>query len=187
MHHYLDITLQDDHAFPKHQLMDALFARLHRKLAHVQATTIGVSFPEYSITPITLGSTLRLLGPNDDLSYFSNAAWLLGLREHATLTALTPVPVTAESRALRRVQAKSSPERILRRQMRRHSLTESEVRAKYADLRPEQLRLPFVTLASRSTGQPFKLFLKLGSAESTDHGARFNSYGLSQTASIPWF
>lgn len=187
MNSHVDIRLRPDPEFPAHQLLSALFAKLHCMLSRSQTTTIGVSFPGYGESPITLGDTLRLIGSESDLARLVDTAWLAGVREHAIIAAVAPVPVNAVQRSLRRVQAKSNPERLRRRQMRRHNLTEAEVSSKYDGLQSEQLRLPFVTLMSQSTGQPFKLFLKLGPAESTGSTGCFNAYGLSHTATVPWF
>jgi CRISPR-associated endonuclease Csy4 len=187
MRYHVDIRLRPDPEFPAHQLMSALFSTLHRTLSRAQTTTVGVSFPGYGVSPATVGETLRLIGLAADLDLLSDASWLSGLRDHTRLTPMKPVPTTAEARSLRRVQAKSNPERLLRRQLRRHAVAETEVRAKYEGLRGEQLRLPFISLASSSTGQPFKLFLKLGPAEESSQAGSFNAYGLSQTATIPWF
>lgn len=187
MHSHLDIRIRPDPEFPAHQLMAAMFAKLHRVLSRAQSTTIGVSFPGYSVSPITLGDTLRVIGAEADLARLTEHDWLMGLRDHTELSAVKAVPANAEQRSLRRVQAKSSLERLLRRQMRRHSVTEGEARAKFEGMQAERLRLPYVTVASSSTGQPFKLFLKLGPAEPTSQAGSFNAYGLSQTATVPWF
>lgn len=63
MLYYIDIRLLPDPEFPEHQLMGALYTKLHRLLVQLQANRIGVSFPGYQDSPPTLGSTLRLLGP----------------------------------------------------------------------------------------------------------------------------
>lgn len=187
MHHYLDIHLRPDPEFPPHQLMAALFAKLHRVLAQNQAHAIGVSFPGYRLAPSTLGDTLRLFGPMADLTALMAQPWLTGVRDHTTLGAIAPVPATATHRRLQRVQAKSNPERLMRRQMRRHGLSEAEGRAAYEDVKAQHLPLPFVTLASGSTGQTFKLFLKLGPSEEQPQPGTFNAYGLSPTTTVPWF
>lgn len=187
MHHYFDIRLRSDPAFPAHQMMTVLFSKLHRSLARAETTTIAVSFPGYGISPITLGDTLRLLGPQADLAQLSDLTWLLGLRDQTVATVVAPVPATAGQRSLRRVQAKSNPERLLRRQVRRHGVPEGELRDKYRGMQAEHLRLPYVTLSSSSTGQPFKLFLRLGPNEARSQSGSFNAYGLSQTATVPWF
>lgn len=187
MHNYLDLHLRPDPEFPAHQLMAVLFAKLHRVLAQVQAGTIGVSFPGYGLSPATLGNNLRLFGPAPDLARLMEHPWLTGAKDHTIIGAITPVPITATHRRLQRVQAKSNPERLIRRYMRRHDLSEAQVRATYEGAQAQHLQLPFVTLASGSTGQAFKLFLKLGPAEAQPQPGVFNAYGLSPTATVPWF
>lgn len=187
MHHYIDIRLLPDPELPAFQLMDTLYAKVHRAFVQMNARTIGVSFPGYQLDPRSLGKTLRLIGPPADLARLTESSWLQGLRDHTALSASATVPATAEHRALRRIQAKSSPDRLMRRQMRRHRLSEAQARAKYEGMTPEHLRLPFVTLASASTGQSFKLFLQLGAPEGRAQEGEFNAYGLSPSATVPWF
>jgi CRISPR-associated endonuclease Csy4 len=187
MSHYIDIHLRPDPEFPCHQLMAALYAKLHRVLAQVQASTIGVSFPGYQTVPATLGCTMRLVGPQGDLLRLMEQDWLKGMRDHAEVASVVAVPADTVQRSLRRVQAKSSPERLRRRQMRRHGLTEEQARERVPDSAAELLNLPFVVLASASTGQTFLLYLRLGPAEPTAQVGTFNAYGLSTSATTPWF
>jgi CRISPR-associated endonuclease Csy4 len=187
MHHYLDIQLRLDPEFPPHELMAALFSKLHRVFARDLTHTVGVSFPGYGLAPSALGDTLRLFGPAADLIRLMEQPWLAGVRDHVSLGAITPVPAVATHRRLQRVQAKSSPARLMRRQMRRHDLNEVEVRAAFDGAQAQRLQLPFVAMASGSTGQTFKLFLKLGPGQAQPEAGAFNAYGLSQTATVPWF
>lgn len=187
MSHYLDIHLRPDPEFPAHQLMAALYAKLHRVLALVQARTVGVSFPGYKAVPATLGSTLRLVGPQLDLIRLMEHDWLKGMRDHTEVMPVVAVPADAVHRSLRRVQAKSSPERLRRRQMRRHGLTDEQARERVPDSATEFLNLPFVMLASASTGQTFRLYLRLGAVVPCAEAGTFNAYGLSASATTPWF
>lgn len=188
MGHYIDIRVRPDPEFPAHQLLAALHTKLHRALAGLALDRVGVAFPGYADAPPSLGQTLRLLGPAEALDALMVTDWLRGMRDHVTVTAMTPVPSTAERRCLRRVQAKSSPERLRRRQMRRHGWTEDEAKARLPESAAEWLNLPFLSLASGSTGQRFRLFLRLDVAQVQEPMAtRFNAYGLAQDGSIPWF
>ncbi len=184
--HHIDIHLRPDPEFPPHQLMSALYAKLHRVLVQWKVSTIGVSFPDYSEVPPTLGNTLRLFGPEVDLNRLMQQDWLKGMRDHTEVGPAATVPADAVHRTLRRVQAKSNPERLRRRQMRRHGLTQDQARERVPDSAVEKLRLPFVQLCSASTGQVFRLYLRLGLPESGSPGS-FNAYGLSTSATIPWF
>jgi CRISPR-associated endonuclease Csy4 len=109
------------------------------------------------------------------------------MRDHTEVTPVTSVPADATQRQLRRVQAKSSPERLRRRQMRRHGLTEEQALERVPDSAAEFLKLPFVSLASATTGQTFPLYLGLGTPAPIAQAGTFNAYGLSTSATIPWF
>ncbi|MFD2111808.1 type I-F CRISPR-associated endoribonuclease Cas6/Csy4 [Thiorhodococcus fuscus] len=187
MLHYVDIRLLPDPEFPEHLLMGALFTKLHRLLVEVQACTIGVSFPGYRETPPTLGNTLRLLGPEPDLTRLMENPWLKGMRDHTEVKPIAPIPANAAHRPLRRIQVKSSPDRLRRRQMRRHGLTEQQALDRIPNDKGARVRIPFVTLSSTSTGQRFPLFLELGPPISATEKWSFNTYGLSNSTPVPWF
>lgn len=187
MHHYIDIHLRQDPEFSAPQLLDALFAKLHRVLVLARSSTIAVGFPGYSETPRTLGGTLRLLGEQGDLARLMEHGWLQGMRDHVSVMDMAHVPMNAAHRTLRRVQAKSGVERLRRRQMRRHGLTREEAQERLPDTCAEILQLPSLHLRSTSTGQQFPLFLRLGPAAGSPTAGQFNSYGLSAEATIPWF
>jgi CRISPR-associated endonuclease Csy4 len=186
-HHHLDFhLLPDEEASPLH-LMSALFTRLHRVLALTNNTAIAVSFPGYGLAPRQLGNRLRLVGPADKLDALLTHDWLKAVRDHVRIDSMAMVPASATPRCLRRVQAKSSPERLRRRQMRRHGLTEAQARERIPDTVAETLNLPYLVLPSASTGQSFPLFLHLGPPLPAPLPGDFNTYGLSTTATTPWF
>ena len=186
MTHYIDIHLRRDPEFSAQHLLAALYAKLHRALVQLKSDNIGVSFPALNSGP-RLGEQLRLFGPVAALDKLVSQDWLTGMRDHVTVGNLVPVPTLVQHRPLRRVQAKSSPERLRRRQMKRHGLTEAQARAQIPDSVVERLDLPFVQLTSASTGQPFRLYLRLGPPQSAMTTGHFNAYGLSATATTPCF
>jgi CRISPR-associated endonuclease Csy4 len=185
--HYIDLQLRPDPEMLSNQLMSALYGKLHRVLALTQARTIGVSFPGYSVRPPGLGDRLRLFGPMADLNRLMEADWMGGMRDHVRAGTARPVPEDAEYRTLQRVQTKSSPERLRRRQMRRHGLTEADARERVPDTAAEALNLPYVVMSSGSTGQRFPLFLRLGPVGRGEAPEAFNAYGLSSRGQVPWF
>lgn len=187
MTHYLDLQLRRNPELPAHQLLAALYARLHRTLVQRAVNRIAVSFPGYSAAPPTLGTTLRLIGNDESLDRLMALDWLAGLRDHVKVGAIAAVPGHAIARTLRRVQAKSSPERLRRRQVRRHGLSPEEAAQCIPDSAAEMLRLPYVQLPSSSTMQTFRLFLRMGEPQATGVDGEFNAYGLSGNATTPWF
>lgn len=188
MNYHVDIDVRPDPEFPCHQLMSALYSKLHRALVAQGSTRIGVSFPAANLrAPHHLGTRLRLHGNLALLSTLLEGDWLTSMRDHVVLTQPKRVPDDAQHRSVRRVQVKSSPERLRRRLMRRHGLDEDEARQRIPDESARFARLPFIQLRSSSTGQTFRLFIDHGPIQPGALPGGFNAYGLSQSATIPWF
>ncbi len=187
MGHYIDIRLRRDPELARAHLLAPLYGRLHQALAEMQTHVIAVSFPDYDEHRRMLGERLRLCGPQTALAQLQARPWLNSLRDHVAVSEVQRVPDHSAHRALRRVQVKSNPERLRRRLMKRHQLTEEQARQRIPDSLACHTALPFVSLTSVSTGQHFPLFLKLGPARPEPCAGIFNSYGLSATATVPWF
>lgn len=189
MDQYVDIEMRPDPEFVANQLMNALYAKLHRALVALGSTGIGVSLPGVGLKASTLGTgtRLRLHGNLAALSALLESDWLTGMRDHVVLTPLMQVPDKVQHRAVRRVQVKSNPERLRRRLMSRHTMDEQEACERITDEAARTTTLPFVQLRSTSTGQPFRLFIDHGPIQPNAVSGDFNAYGLSQGATIPWF
>ena len=186
--HYLDLQLRHDPETTPTQLLAALYTRLHRALAAAPTTPgIAVGFPGYDASRHTLGECLRLYASEAVLQPWATGAWLGSLRDYASITAPALVPADAAHRTLRRVQVKSSPERLRRRLMKRHNISEAQARERIPDSVGRITDLPYLQLASTSTAQQFKLFLALGTTLAQPCAGEFNTYGLSATATVPWF
>lgn len=187
MDHYLDLTLQPNPEIAQPHLMGALFSKLHHALVAQRSQHIGISFPGVQADRVWLGDSLRLHGSQAALSRLMAAPWLMGLRDHVQTTGVLPVPAHAAFRLVSRVQAKSSPDRLRRRQMRRHGLSEAQAQARIPDTAANRLNLPYVQLLSQSTAQAFRLFIRHGPLLEAASPGTFSAYGLSPTATIPWF
>ncbi|SEK39489.1 type I-F CRISPR-associated endoribonuclease Cas6/Csy4 [Nitrosovibrio tenuis] len=187
MDHHIDIDVRPDPEFPAHQLMGALYAKLHRALVARNSNCIGVSFPGFNSRAPHLGTRLRLHGNLATLSALMASDWITGMRDHVTLIPPTRAPENAKHCVVRRVQVKSSPERLRRRLMRRHDLDVEEAHRRISDEVARLADLPYVQLRSTSSGQSFRLFIEHGPAQSHAVAGNFNAYGLSQVATIPWF
>lgn len=187
MDHYLDLQLRPDPELPQHQLMDALFARLHRALVQGSYTDIGLSFPDARQGPrASLGGRLRLHGMETALARLDPPPWLVGMRDHVDVARMLAVPDAASAVAVRRVQAKSNVDRLRRRQMKRKGWTSAEAVAAIPDSAAGKLDLPFLTVRSQSTRQTFRLFVRQHPMPSAAIG-EFNAYGLSTEATVPLF
>ena len=187
MDHYIDIKLLPDPEFPPTMLMNALFAKFHKGLIDHGGGDIGISFPEISQGTRTLGQRLRIHGNKDSLDRLMSLSWMQGIRDLVTTMPIQPVPDGAGYRVVRRVQAKSSPERLRRRLMARKGIGMEAARVAIPDCAAEILDLPFVEVTSRSTGHRFRVFIEHGKLKPTATSGAFSSYGLSATATVPWF
>ena len=185
--HYVDLTLIPDPESGASHLLGALYDRLHIALVQQRLDSIGISFPGYSIAPRSLGNTLRLLGSDVQLREFLGLEWLKGVRDHVRMTEITTVPPDAAHRTIQRRQFKTSAERLRRRRMRRKGETEEQARAAIPLTMERNPDLPYLHVHSRSTAQPFCLFIALGPLQATPVPGSFNSYGLGGPATVPWF
>lgn len=184
---YLEITLRPDPEFGPQLLLDALMGKLHRGLVLAGTNAIGVSFPDHSHKPRSLGSRLRLHGNADDLGSFMAQPWLTGMSDHLTVGAIEALPKDVRHRVVRRMQPKTNAERLRRRYRRRHDVSEEEARRRIPDSVEKSVSVPFVTLRSASTDQRFALFVAHGPVQTEATSGVFNAYGLGQTATVPWF
>jgi CRISPR-associated endonuclease Csy4 len=187
MDSYLDIELRPDPETASNHLLGALYAKVHQALVAQHGSNVAVCFPDHQMRPSTLGTRLRLLGSQAALQAVTATDWLGSMRDHVRVSAMAAVPPDAQHRSVRRVQAKSNPERLRRRLMKRHDLTPAQALDRIPDSAAELLNLPFVQLRSTSSGQPFRMFLSVGPALPAATTGEFNAYGLSQTATVPWF
>lgn len=184
---YIDIRLLPDPEFPATTLMNALFDKFHRGLVRYGEGAIGVCFPDVKDGSRSLGNRLRLHGTADTLQGFLLIDWLAGMRDYVSASTVAAVPTCARHRVVRRVQAKSSPERERRRLMIRKGITTKQATQAIPDSTAEKLNLPYLVLTSQSTGQRFRLFVEHLAIQERAVGGKFGTYGLSSTATIPWF
>ena len=187
MDHYIDLRLLPDPEFAQPHLMGALFSKLHRALVAQHSPHIGISFPAVQTGPPWLGDCLRLHGHQAALTGLMALNWLAAMGDHVHATTVLAVPPKSSFRVVSRVQAKSNPERLRRRQMRRHGLDAAQALVTVPDTAAEHLDLPYVQLRSQSTEQSFRLFIRHGELLETATAGTFGAYGLSATATIPWF
>ncbi len=206
MDHYIDLRVRPDPDIATAHILNSLGGKLHLVLARLGGGDIGISFPHFrpgaqparDDTPRaadsarqayrpTLGDTLRLHGKGERLRQLMALDWLASLGDYVTATEPRPVPPNTQYRVVTRRQTHSSAERIRRRQMKRHGWTEQEAQARIPDSVEKRLNLPFLNLHSQSTSQPYRLFIEHTPCCDKPIPGTFNAYGLSTSATVPWF
>lgn len=187
MNSYFEIKLLSDLEFSAPILMNALFSKLHHALAEHGRGEIGVSFPDFQKYDHLLGERLRLHGTRKSLERLMGSNWMMGIRDYTEVTETQAVPSGAKARIVRRVQAKSSPERQRRRLIARKGISPEQAIKTIPDSIAKRLKLPYLVLTSQSTGQKFRLFIEHLPIQEQAIAGTFSAYGLSSTATVPWF
>lgn len=185
--HYIDIRVLPDPETGPTQLLGALYDRLHLALVQHGLGNIGVSFPDYSQNPRALGNRLRLHAGEQALQSFLQSDWLKGMRDHVRIDNIAKAPADAPHRTMQRRQYKTNVERLRRRRMKRKGETAEQAKAAIPHTVERRPDLPYIHLHSRSTGQPFHLFIALGPPQPLPMAGPFNSHGLSTSTTVPWF
>ncbi|EAT59364.1 type I-F CRISPR-associated endoribonuclease Cas6/Csy4 [Chlorobium ferrooxidans] len=186
MSHYIEFRILPDPEFPASIIMNLLYNKLHKALVQTGSTDIGVSFPDFDNKRNRLGERLRLHGREVHIKYLINNLSLAALLDHLRVGDVQEVPTRVRHVSVKRIQCKSSAERIRRRQIKRHQLSDEDALTHIPDSIQKQLTLPYVTLKSDSTGQSFRLFIDQQIAENPVTGT-FNAYALSNGATVPMF
>jgi len=184
--HYLQLTLLPDPEFSSHMLMDALLNKLHRALVALKCEAVGISFPGWSQKPRSLGEQLRLHGSEQALEQLMASNWLRGMNDHLERSPISLVPDIATPGIVRRRQFKTSADRLRRRRMKRHGESYEQALAAIPASVERKPQLPFATLRSASSEQRFQLFIEQQPTNQSQPGS-FNSYGLSDNATVPLF
>ncbi len=185
MDYYIELRILPDPEFLPNVLMNALYSKLHKALVKMDSNDIGISFPHYQEKQ-NLGERIKLHGNKERLEALMNTNWLQGMRDYVLLGSINQIPIKIQHAIFSRSQVKSNIERIRRRQVRRHGFTEQEISEKIPASLEKRSDLPFVNLKSHSTQQTFRLFIKKEDVPEKKSG-HFNTYGLSNEASVPIF
>lgn len=184
MDYYIDIQVLPDLDISAPALMNNLFAKFHRSSAHSFPGQIAVSFPNYSRS---LGDVLRLHGSFSSLNQFMALPWLKGLRDYTLVGEVGVVPDDIKGyRNVYRVQKKSVDNRR-KRSVKKGWLSEEEAIHRIPDKAQPKLTLPYLQIKSLSSQQCMRIYVALGDIVPDPAIGTLNSYGLSKTATVPWF
>lgn len=197
MKYYLDITLLPDVEANLGFLWQKVYQQVHLGLVENKIadneSAIAVSFPDYGDKVFPLGDKLRLFSENKrQLEQLDIAKWLSRLTDYTHIKSIKPVPSTVDQYAL-----------FQRKQFKSNLLKEASRRAKYKNETlakamehfkhyESKTTLAFINMTSLSMGKGtlenrgFKFFIKQGIFINSKAG-KFNCYGLSKTATVPWF
>ena len=183
MDYYLDITLKPDPEMPVKQLLNMIYTKFHKALYDMNSKTIGVSFPHYQVM---LGDMIRIHGSEADLNRLQQLNWIGGMNGYSTIGEITPVPSISKYRTVSRKQTTMSQSKLKRLQ-KRGSITEDEVKNYKAKMFSKGLDNPFIELVSASNGHRHRRYIEFGPLSDIPREGQFDQFGLSKTATVPWF
>jgi CRISPR-associated endonuclease Csy4 len=193
MNYYVEIKLQPDAEFSSPVLMNALFSKLHKVLFDMQSNDIGVSFPDYGKI---LGERVRIHGEESRLKALCVKDWIQRMRDYCQVGPIQKAPEEISYRVFSRRQEKmnsSRLKRLLARQEKgkrgtRTNLTEKSIeKYKQEMLVSKQNAMPYLELKSNSNGNVHRRYIQFGELSDTPVQGKFDTFGLSKTATVPWF
>lgn len=183
MDYYIDIKIKPDLDMRESTLMNLVYNKLHKALVKLKTEEIGVSFPNYQIK---LGRLLRLHGDKTNLHNLQNLNWLGGIAGYCKISDVKHVPATVKYRRVSRIRTNMSKSK-LKRLKRRNDVTLNKEKNYKAKMFSQGLDNPYLDLKSKSTEQKHRRFIHFGSLLDQPATGKFNSYGLSKVATVPWF
>lgn len=172
-----------DPEFKSTVLLNAVFTKLHKALYDAQSKNIAVSFPRYGRT---LGDVLRIHGTAGALDKLQCQSWVGGMSGYCQQGVIKPIPENTKFRTIFRKQATMSQSK-LNRLIKRGSITESEAESYRAKMLAKGLNNPYVELQSGSNGHRHRRYIEFGPLLDGPVTGQFDQFGLSKTATIPWF
>lgn len=185
MDHYIDILLKPSKKITENQSINFLYHRFHNVLARYQFDRVGVSFPKYKLKA---GDIFRIHGDKDDLVNIDLTNCIGSMKDFFEIGSITPVPALVNGyRIVSRVRTNMSKSKLVRLKRRGAIKNINEERAYKAKMFSQSLTAPYFDLESSSTGQKFRLFIKFGELMPEPVDGKFDTYGLSKVATVPWF
>ena len=183
MESYIDITIKPDAEMRENVLLNKVYTKLHKALVTLNSDCIGVSFPSYQVK---LGRVIRIHSNDAMLRDLLELNWLGGLVGYCDITDIKTVPSECEYRTISRIQSTMSQAK-LSRLIKRGSISEEEVKTYKAKMFTKGLDNPYLELESSSNGHNYRCYLKFGALQAEPKQGNFDTFGLSKTATIPWF
>ncbi len=200
MHYYTDIKLITDTEITLGFIWQKVYLQIHLALVERRDAdnklSIGLAFPQYQKEAFPLGSVLRIFAETkEELEKLNINHWLARLLDYIEISKIQEVPKEIKTFAsFGRKQFKSNAEirRLAKRHAKRNNISEEEALSLYANTEEkykklkEKNKLPFLNIKSLSNGHPMKIFI-VKKESPKEHKGNFNTYGLSNTSTLPMF
>ncbi len=196
MKHYIEITMLPDPETPLYYLWSKVYQQIHLALVESKladsGSEIGAAFPGYQYEEkegeYTLGNKLRLFASGKEaLEKLNILKYLSRLLDYISITDIAEVPADVSKQvSFSRVQSKSNIQRLARRKAKREGISLIDSISALNGYQERYLNEPYIQLKSLSSGHEMRLFIRKLDQDSPVAG-KFSTYGLSPSATVPWF
>lgn len=187
MNKYIELTVNNDQAIPSYVLMSAVFEQIHLALVSMNSSQIGISFPV--ATNKYIGNKIRLHGSEESLTAIMAYGWMQQFVGFIDYSHVKDIPENHTHRIVSRIQIKSVPLSRVHRYMKRHNVSKEVAEsALKSNTQSFSSSFPYIRVMSQSTGgKVFNLAINQQKEQEEPIKGKFNAYGLSESATIPWF
>jgi CRISPR-associated endonuclease Csy4 len=183
MDYYVDIYIKLDSEMRLNVALNTVYTKLHKILHDLASTNIGVSFPKYNVT---LGNVLRIHGEKMVLHDLLGLNIINDMNSNCEVSSIKQVPGDSKFRTISRKQTTMTQSKM-RRLFKRGSMTEDDIRQYKNKMFSKGLDNPYFELVSESNGHKYRRYIEFGELLDQPTSGNFDRFGLSKTATIPWF
>lgn len=183
MNFYIDIHLQPDSELKEAELSSKVYTKFHKALVKLGTKKIGISFP---LANLKLGLLFRLHGDRSLLNDLQGLDWLGPLKGYCKVQEVKAIPDQVQYRLIYAKRSNMSKAK-LKRLIDRGSIDEAGIKRYKAKMLSLGFDNPYLDLYSESRGQVYRKFFEFGEVTDTKIDGIFDSFGLSKTATVPWF
>lgn len=202
MKHYIELTLLPNVEFSVYTIWQPVYKKIHATISSLkeqdESVNIGVSFPQYNNRLNSLGCKLRLFAnSSNSLERLNIGECLSRMSDYVHITSIKPVPDNVQSGvSFYRIRERESNLEKATKTAKRLDISVEQALQKLQGRSEEQSNAPFIRMLSSDKNDTdnkekhiFKLVIgmKEKPPNSTDECEKFNTYGLSKTATVPWF
>ena len=187
MKYYIDIKLLSDSEIGLGFLWKKVYTQVHLALVEAKNESIALSFPKYGSKAFPMGDYLRIFAQTSvDLDSLKLSNWLQRLSDYIEVSETLETPTVHKFVHFKRRQFKANLLKRAEKQALRRGISIEEALKHYEGMEDKNSKLPFIMIKSLSSNQELKLFIEKRSSNSEVKGV-FNTFGLSKTATVPWF
>jgi CRISPR-associated endonuclease Csy4 len=183
MDFYINVQLNPDAEMPVNRLLNVMYTKFHKALCDLKSENIGVSFPAYRVL---LGKQIRIHGSSANLAALQQLNWIGDLAGHCDTSQILVVPKSHLYRTVGRRQTTMSNAK-LNRLLKRGSINDEDVKQYKAKMFSKGLDNPYLELVSGSSGHKHRRYIEFGELRAQPLLGKFDQFGLSKTATVPWF